>query len=149
MLGPRARRPFPDGYIVAIGDGALGFWAALRDVFPKTREQRCWVHKIANVLDKLPKSQQPKAKSSLHALMNAATKADFERLMEIFASDYEAKYPRAVKSLQTEADKLTTHFDFPAEHWKHLRTTNPIESTFATAVKPQKKTKNHPNKVAA
>jgi len=127
--------------VVAVGDGALGFWAALRDVFPKTREQRCWVHKIANVLDKLPKSQQPKAKSSLHAMMNAATKAECERLMATFATDYEAKYPKAVKSLQTEPDKLTTHFDFPAEHWKHLRTTNPIESTFATVKLRQRVTK--------
>jgi transposase-like protein len=127
--------------VVAIGDGALGFWAALRDVFPTTREQRCWVHKIVNVLDKLPKSQQPKAKSALHAMMNAPTKAECERLMATFATDYEAKYPKAVKSLQTEADKLTTHFDFPAEHWKHLRTTNPIESTFATVKLRQRVTK--------
>jgi putative transposase len=127
--------------VVAIGDGALGFWSALRDVFPTMREQRCWVHKIANVLDKLPKSQQPKAKSLLHEMMNAATKAECERLMATFATDYEAKYPKAVKSLQTEADKLTTHFDFPAEHWKHLRTTNPIESTFATVKLRQRVTK--------
>jgi transposase-like protein len=127
--------------VVAVGDGALGFWGALRDVFPETREQRCWVHKIANVLDKLPKAQQPKAKSSLHAMMNAATKTECERIMATFTIDYEAKYPKAVKSLQTEADKLTTHFDFPAEHWKHLRTTNPIESTFATVKLRQRVTK--------
>lgn len=127
--------------VVAVGDGALGFWAALRDVFPKTREQRCWVHKIANVLDKLPKNQQPKAKSALHEMMNASTKAECERFMATFATDYEAKYPKAVKSLQTEADKLMTHFDLPAEHWKHLRTTNPIESTFATVKLRQRVTK--------
>ncbi len=127
--------------VVAVGDGALGFWGALRDVFPETREQRCWVHKIANVLDKLPKAQQPKAKSSLHAMMNAGTKAECERLIATFATDYEAKYPKAVKSLRTESDKLTTHFDFPAEHWKHLRTTNPIESTFATVKLRQRVTK--------
>ena len=127
--------------VVAVGDGALGFWSALRDVFPKTREQRCWVHKIANVLDKLPKSHQPKAKSALHAMMNAATKTECERLMETFAKDYQAKYPKAVKSLQTESDKLKTHFDFPAEHWRHLRTTNPIESTFATVKLRQRVTK--------
>ncbi len=126
---------------VAVGDGALGFWAALRDVFPETREERCWVHKIANVLDKLPKSQQPKAKSALHEMMNAPMKAECERLMKVFATDHEAKYPKAVKSLQTEADKLMTHFDFPAEHWKHLRTTNPIESTFATVKLRQRVTK--------
>lgn len=127
--------------VVAVGDGALGFWGALRDVFPETREQRCWVHKIANVLDKLPKAQQPKAKSSLHAMMNAGTKAECERLIATFATDYEAKYPKAVKSLRTESDKLTTHFDFPSEHWKHLRTTNPIESTFATVKLRQRVTK--------
>ena len=127
--------------VLAVGDGALGFWAALRDVYPETREQRCWVHKIANVLDKLPNKQQPKAKSSLHAMMNAATKTECEKLMATFATDYEAKYPKAVKSLQTEADKLMTHFDFPAEHWKHLRTTNPIESTFATVKLRQRVTK--------
>ena len=127
--------------VVAVGDGALGFWAALRDVFPKTREQRCWVHAIANVLDKLPKSQQPKAKSALHAMMNAPTKAECERLMTTFAADYKAKYPKAVDALQTKADALTTHFDFPAEHWKHLRTTNPIESTFATVKLRQRVTK--------
>ena len=106
--------------VVAVGDGALGFWAALRDVFPKTREQRCWVHKIANVLDKLPKSQQPKAKSSLHAMMNAATKAECERLIATFATDYETKYPKAVKSLQTvsvsaqSADVPSAQSDGPA-----------------------------------
>ncbi len=114
---------------------------ATYSLFPKTREQRCWVHKIANVRGGLPKSQQPKAKSFLHEMMNAATKAECERLMATFAKDYEAKYPKAVKSLQTEADRLTTHFDFPAEHWKHLRRTNPIESTFATVKLRQRVTK--------
>lgn len=99
------------------------------------------VHKIAHVLDKLPKSQQPKARSALHEMMNASTKAECERLMATFATDYEAKYPKAVKSLKTEADKLTTHFEFPAEHWKQLRTTNPIESTFATVKHRQRVTK--------
>lgn len=103
--------------VVAVGDGALGFWAALRDVFPETREQRCGVHKIANVLDKLPKSLQPKAKSALHAMMNAPTKKECERRMATFAKDYTAKYPKAVEGLETEVDKLKTHFDSPAEHW--------------------------------
>lgn len=127
--------------VVAVGDGALGFWSAIREVFPETREQRCWVHKIANVLDKLPKSLQPKAKAALHEMMNAPTKAACEKLMSAFAVEYEPKYPKAVKALSTESDKLTTHFELPAEHWKHLRTTNPIESTFATVKLRQRVTK--------
>src|SRR5262245_47359 len=118
--------------VVAVGDGALGFWAAIREVFPETREERCWVHKIANVLDKLPKSLQPKAKAALHEMMNAPTKAECEKLVTAFVANHEAKYPKAAKALATESNKLMTHFELPAEHWKHLRTTNPIESTFAT-----------------
>lgn len=134
--------------VVAVGDGALGFWAALRDVFPETREQRCWVHKIANVLDKLPKNLQPKAKSELHTMMNAPTKKECERLMATFATDHKAKYPKAVECLETEVDKLKTHFDFPAEHWRHLRTTNPIESTFATVKLRQRVTKGAGSRAA-
>ena len=117
---------------LAIGDGALGFWAAVRDVWPETREQRCWVHRIANVLDKLPKRLQPKAKTALHEIMNAPTKATAKEGITDFRTDFEAKYPKAVASLTSDSDRLLTIFDFPAEHWVHLRTTNPIESTFAT-----------------
>ena len=117
---------------VAIGDGALGFWAAVRDVWPETREQRCWVHRIANVLDKLPTRLQPQAKRALHEMMYAETRATGETAIHRFAQDYEAKYPKAVKSLVTDTARLLTHFDFPSAHWKHLRSTNPIESTFAT-----------------
>ena len=127
--------------VVAVGDGALGFWAAIREVFPETREERCWVHKIANVLDKLPKSLQPKAKAALHEMMNAPTKAECEKLVAAFVTEHEPKYPKAAKSLATETDKLMTHFELPAEHWKHLRTTNPIESTFATVKLRQRVTK--------
>jgi putative transposase len=127
--------------VVAVGDGALGFWAALRDVWPQTREQRCWVHVIANVLDKLPKGLQPKAKSLLHAAMNAPDKKTCEQHVAEFAEEYGAKYPKAVASLSDNAEKLQTHFDFPAEHWLHLRTTNPIESTFATVKLRQRVTK--------
>jgi putative transposase len=127
--------------VVAVGDGALGFWAAIREVFPETREERCWVHKIANVLDKLPKSLQPKAKAALHEMMNAPTKADYEKLVAAFVAEHEAKYPKAAKALATETDKLMTHFELPAEHWKHLRTTNPIESAFATVKLRQRVTK--------
>lgn len=127
--------------MVAVGDGALGFWAALRDVFPETREERCWVHKIVNVLDKLPKSVQPKAKAALHDMMNAPTRTVCEDLAAKFAAEYEPKYPKAAKAVTDDLAKLTTHFDFPAEHWKHLRTTNPIESTFATVKLRQRVTK--------
>ena len=127
--------------VVAVGDGALGFWAALRDVWPATREQRCWVHVIANVLDKLPKGLQPKAKSTLHAAMNAPDKETCAKHITEFDEAFGAKYPKAVASLNDNAEKLQTHFDFPAEHWVHLRTTNPIESTFATVKLRQRVTK--------
>ena len=133
---------------VAVSDGVLGFWAALREVFPTTREQLCWVHKIANVLDKLPKRLQPKAKSELHEMMRAPTRANCENLMQTFQDDYGAKYPKAAKSLINNKDKLTTLFDFPAEHWIHLRTTNPIESTFATVKLRQRTTKGAGSRAA-
>jgi len=126
--------------VVAVGDGALGFWAAIRVVFPETREERCWVHKIANVLDKLPKSLQLKAKAALHEMMNVPTKVECEKLVAAFVAEHEAKNPKATKALATESDKLMTHFELPAEHWKHLRT-NPIESTFATVKLRQRVTK--------
>lgn len=118
--------------VLAIGDGALGFWAALGEVFPQTREQRCWVHKIVNVLDKLPKRLQPRAKRMLHEIMNSATRADAEKEIGAFAKEFEAKYPKAVETLLKDKESLLTLYDFPAEHWRHLRTTNAIESTFAT-----------------
>jgi putative transposase len=117
---------------LAIGDGALGFWAAVREVWPESREQRCWVHRIANVLDKLPTRLQPQAKRALHEMMYAERRASCEAAMQRFAQDYEAKYPKAVTALFADVPRLLTHFDFPAAHWKHIRTTNPIESTFAT-----------------
>ena len=118
--------------IVAVGDGALGFWAALRDVWPETREQRCWLHRLANVLDKLPKRLQGRAGRALHEIMDAESKADAERAADEFEAEYAAKYPKAVASLRRDFEKLLTFFDFPAEHWLHLRTTNVIESPFAT-----------------
>ena len=117
---------------VAVGDGAWGFWAALPKVFDTTREQRCWVHKTANVLNNMPKSIQPKAKSDLHEIWMAATREDAEKAFDHFLEKYEAKYPAACECLKKDRDVLLTFYDFPAEHWKHLRTTNPIESTFAT-----------------
>jgi transposase-like protein len=134
--------------VVAVGDGALGFWNALREVWPETRWQRCWVHKIANVLDKLPKRQQPRAKQMLHEIMNAATRKDADAEVAAFKAAFEAKYPKAVACLTDEPDPLFTFFDFPAEHWKHLRTTNPIESTFATVKHRQRKTKGAGSRAA-
>lgn len=117
---------------LAVGDGALGFWAALRKVYPETCEQRCWVHKTANVLGKLPKSVQPKAKSDLHEIQLAPTRAEAAKAFDHFLGKYRAKYASACDCLAKDREPLLTFFDFPAEHWKHLRTTNPIESTFAT-----------------
>jgi transposase-like protein len=117
---------------LAVGDGALGFWKALRQVFPTTREQRCWVHKTANVLDKLPKGQQPKAKAMLHDVWQASTKAEAEKAFDLFVATYEAKYAKATDCLRKDRKELLVFYDFPALHWIHLRTTNPIESTFAT-----------------
>ena len=117
---------------LAVADGALGFWKALGEVWPKTRAQRCWVHKTANVLNKLPKSQQPKARRALQEIWMAETKADAETAFDGFIESYEVKYDKAAECLRKDRDTLLAFYDFPAEHWKHLRTTNPIESTFAT-----------------
>jgi|SRR5882672_8570661 len=116
----------------AVGDGALGFWKALPQVYATTREQRCWVHKTANVLDKLPKSLQPKAKEMLHDIWQAATRKDADKAFDLFVATFEAKYPKATECLSKDRTELLVFYDFPAEHWIHLRTTNPIESTFAT-----------------
>ena len=114
------------------GDGALGFWKALSQVFGATRDQRCWVNKSANVLNKLPKHLQPKAKSDLHQIWMAATRDDAHRAFATFVQTYEPKYPKAAECLANDQDALLAFYDFPAVHWIHLRTTNPIESTFAT-----------------
>ena len=134
--------------VVATGDGALGFWAAVRDVWPETKEQRCWVHKIANVLDKLPKSIQERAKQALHAMMYAETQGLCEARIETFVDAYTAKYPKAVASLIDNRERLLPFFAFPADHWKHLRTTNPIESTFATVKLRQRVTKGAGSRAA-
>ena len=127
--------------MLAIGDGNLGFWAALRDVYPETREQRCWKHKLANVLDKLPKRLQARAKDMLHEIMYAPDRPSALEELALFSKEYGARYPKAVETLTKDRDRLLTFFDFPAEHWIHLRTTNPIESTFATVKARTKKTK--------
>ncbi len=118
-----------------IGDGALGFWAAAAEVYPESRNQRCWVHKTANILDKLPKKLQAKAKTMLHEMYLAETKADALVAHRSFIETYEAKYPKAVKCLNDSYEALFAFYDFPAKHWCHIRTTNPIESTFATVRK--------------
>lgn len=131
VLRDLKRRGMP-APVLAVGDGALGFWAALRAVYPETREQRCWVHKLANVLDKLPKRLQPRAKMLLHEIMCAPSRKDAEDAIVHFVGEYQARYPKATECLTADQEALLTFFDFPAEHWIHLRTTNPIESPFAT-----------------
>jgi len=118
--------------VLAVGDGALGFWAAVRGVFPETAEQRCWFHKIANVLNCLPKSAHPGAKAALAEIWNAEDREHAEKAVKSFAADYGAKWPKAVAKITDDLDVLLAFYNFPAEHWVHLRTTNPIESTFAT-----------------
>ena len=127
--------------VLAVGDGALGFWAALREVYPETQEQRCWVHKIANVLDKLPKRLQPRAKMMLHEIMRAPDRHSAQEEIERFVEDFEARYPKATECLVKDQKALLTFFDFPGEHWIHLRTTNPIESPFATVKTRTRQTK--------
>jgi transposase-like protein len=117
---------------LAIGDGSLGFWKALSKVYDTTRWQRCWVHKTANILNKLPKSLQAKAKQRLHQIWMADNKAEAEKNFDAFIQTYEAKYPKASDCLKKDRNVLLTFYDYPAEHWRHIRTTNPIESTFAT-----------------
>lgn len=117
---------------LAVGDGAMGFWKALRKVYPTTIHQRCWVHKTANVLNKLPKSIQPKVKQALHEIWMAPTKEEAYSAFDIATSTYEAKYPKAMECLEKDKDDMLAFYDFPAAHWQHIRTSNPIESTFAT-----------------
>jgi putative transposase len=117
---------------LAIGDGALGFWKAVTKVFPKTAHQRCWVHKMANVLDKLPKREQPAAKQQLQQIWMASTRSDAVRAFDTFVELHEVKHPKATECLTKDREALLKFYDFPAEHWRHIRTTNPIESTFAT-----------------
>jgi putative transposase len=117
---------------LAVGDGSLGFWKALAQVWGNTKTQRCWVHKTGNILNKLPKSVQPKAKQALHQIWMAETRKAAERAFDAFLATYETKHPKAARCLAKDRDALLAFYDFPAEHWPHLRTTNPIESTFAT-----------------
>jgi putative transposase len=133
---------------LAIGDGALGFWKAVKQVWPAIREQRCWVHKTANVLDKLPKGIQSKAKAKLHEIWMAESRVAANRAFDLFVGTYDAKYPKATDCLSKDRSELLAFYDFPAEHWIHIRTTNPIESTFATVRLRHRKTKGSGSRVA-
>lgn len=126
---------------LAVGDGALGFWGALNEEFPGTRHQRCWFHKMGNILNILPKSLQPKAKSELQQIWMASTRKEAVKAFKSFCSTYQSKYPKAVEKLEKDRDELLAFYDFPAEHWASIRTTNPIESIFATVRHRTKKSK--------
>ena len=133
---------------LATGDGALGFWKAVREAWPAIREQRCCVHKTANVLDKLPKRLQPGAKEKLHNIWMSDTREHAHEAFDLFLETYQAKYPKACECLAKDREVILTFYDFPAEHWIHIRTTNPIESTFATVKHRQRKTKGNGSRVA-
>ncbi len=133
---------------LAVGDGALGFWKALAEVFPTTRSQRCWMHKTGNVLNCFPKHKQPLAKTDLHQIWMAATRDEAHKAFDTFIAKYEAKYPKAALCLKKDRDELLAFYDFPAEHWQHLRTTNPIESTFATVRLRHRRTKGSGTRIA-
>ncbi|KUN17655.1 transposase [Streptomyces corchorusii] len=135
--------------VLAVGDGALGFWKALAEVFPETREQRCWVHKTANVLDSMPKSAQPGAKKAIQDIYNAEDRDHAEAAIKTFVQLYGAKFPKAVKKITDDQEELLAFYDFPAEHWIHLRTTNPIESTFSTVRLRTKVTRGAGSRTAA
>lgn len=141
LLSSLKERGLTEGPRLAIGDGGLGFWAALRETYPGTEEQRCWVHKTANILDKMPKSIQVKAKQKIHDIYLAPTKEQALVAYNSFLSLYGKKFPGACECLSKDKDVLFTFYDFPAEHWIHIRTTNPIESTFATVRLRTNKTK--------
>jgi transposase-like protein len=134
--------------VLAIGDGALGFWGALREVFPQARAQRCWFHKIANVLAALPRSAHPGAKKALAEIWNAQDKRHALDAVSRFTATYGAKFPKAVAKITDDLDELLAFYDYPAEHWVHLRTTNPIESTFATVRHRSKITKGPGSRAA-
>jgi transposase-like protein len=141
-------RGLEQGPQLATGDGALGFWKAIRQVYGETREQRCWVHKTANVLNDLPKGKQPKAKSMLHDIWMAETKAEAAKAFDLFVETFQVKYAKATECLAKDREVLLTFYDFPAEHWVHIRTTNPIESTFATVRLRSAKTKGCGSRIA-
>ena len=141
VLRDLKRRGLSEGPKLAVGDGALGFWSALAEAYPETRRQRCWVHKTANVLDKMAKKVQPGAKELLHEMYRSETREQALQSFEEFVGRYRAKYPKAVECLVKDKDDLFAFYDFPAEHWQHIRSTNAIESTFATVRHRHRQTK--------
>ena len=141
-------RGLTTGPKLAIGDGALGFWAALEKVYPETRQQRCWVHKAANVISRLPKRLQHQANDQLRQIWAAENQADAQRALDLFLATYRDKYPAAAACLEKDRQKLLTFYDFPAAHWRHIRTTNPIESIFATVRLRHNKTRNNAGRKA-
>ena len=149
LLGGLKKRGLTVPPKLAIGDGALGFWTALRDVFPETREQRCWMHKMQNGTGALPKSMREKAKSDLQDIWMAETKNEANAAFDLFIETYGVKYEKAVAKLRKDRDELRAFYDFPAERWKHIRTTDPIESVFATLRNRTRKTKGCLNRKTA
>lgn len=149
LLLDMKRRGLDDAPELAIGDGALGFWAACEEVWPQTRQQNCWVHKTVNVLDKLPKKLHSVAKTKLHDIYQSPTKADALKQLQTFRELYGPKYPKAVASIERVRDRLLSFYDFPAEHWQHIRSTNVIESAFATVRHRQRQTKGNGSRNAA
>src|SRR5690625_1840200 len=142
LLTGLRERGLPVAPKLAVADGALGFWAALNKVFPQTAQQRCWVHKTANVLNKLPKRMQPRVKESLQDIWMAESRAEAHKAFDLTLKRYQAKFPKAMECLAKDREEMLAFYDFPAEHWAHLRTTNPIESTFASVRLRTKKSRN-------
>ena len=142
ILTKLRQRGLHNGPKLSVGDGALGFWSALAKVYPNCQHQRCWVHKTANVLNKVPKTMQPKIKQGLHEIWMAATQKDAEKAFDNLLECFEPKYPKAMECLRKDRTELLAFYNFPAEHWVHIRTTNPIESTFATVRLRSKRSKN-------
>ncbi|QDV09293.1 Transposase, Mutator family [Planctomycetes bacterium Poly30] len=148
MLVDLKARGLDEAPMLAIGDGALGFWKAVSKIWPATRHQRCWTHKMANILNKLPKSAHATAKSLLQAIWMAETEELALKAFDAFIATYSAKYPKAVECLVKDKEEMLAFFDFPAEHWRHLRTSNPIESTFATVRQRTSRTKGSGSRMA-
>lgn len=142
VLTKLRQRGLENGPKLAVGDGALGFWSAIAKIYPDCQHQRCWVHKTANVLNKVPKTMQPKIKQGLHQIWMAATKKDAEKAFDNMLECFEPKYPKAMECLRKDRTELLAFYNFPAEHWVHIRTTNPIESTFATVRLRSKRSRN-------
>ncbi len=148
LLSDLKHRGLAEGPLLAIGDGGLGFWAAISEIYLKTRQQRCWVHKTANILDKMPKSIQPKTKEKIHDIYMAPTKQQALVAYNVFYSVYGTKFEKACECLAKDKDVLFSFYDFPCEHWIHIRSTNVIESTFATVRLRTKKTKGCVSRLA-